>query len=281
MSKYERWKGIMKCYPFSTDRLDKWKPPYIVQPKLDGVRCRALALQTGLQSNEYLLLSSEENIIYSVPHINQALSKLRLDCELDGELYCHGLKFEEIISITSRTINFHLETERIQFHLFDIVNDQPQMKRQLIIENLRGLSPWIVVVSFYLCESLDDVLRAYDKIINQGYEGIIVRNVSAPYVRKRSTQVMKFKPKKEDEYEIIGTQEEFSIDGRAKDSLGALVCNSGDGHQFNVGTGFSADQRKSLWKDKELLLGKVAKVKYQHITSGNKVPRFPVFVEIV
>jgi DNA ligase 1 len=279
--KWQRWAGIMKCYPFEEARLAKWQPPYIVQPKYDGVRCRAIHTQTGLSGNEYILLSSEENLIHSVPHINDALRGLRLTAELDGELYCHGMSFEQIVSITSRTVNLHEDHIKIRFHCFDIVDENlPQMRRQLIIENLRGLSPWIVVAPFYLCENLDDVLRAYDRIVNDGYEGIIVRHHLAPYERKRSTYVMKFKPKREDEYEIVGFQEEIDKEGLPKDSLGALVCRSGDGAIFNVGTGFTQDRRKELWEGRELLRGQRAIVKYQHITSGNKVPRFPVFVEV-
>lgn len=278
---WQRWKGIMKCYPFEESRLAKWKPPYIIQPKFDGVRCRAIPLETGLSGDEYLLLSSEENVIYSVPHINQALSDLHLKAELDGELYCHGMSFEDILSITSRTVNLHSDNLRIQFHVFDIVNDQPQIRRQILVDTLRGMHPCIQIAPFWVCENLDEIMKTYDKIIELGYEGIIVRHFQAPYERKRSTWVMKFKPKKEDEYEILGYEEEISIEGRPKDSLGSIVCQSGDGGTFKVGTGFTAEDRQTLWASREILTGKVCKVKYQHLTSGKKVPRFPVFIEIL
>lgn len=278
-SSWQRWKGIMKCYPFEEKRLAKWMPPYIVQPKFDGVRCRAVPIQTN-SVGEYMLLSSEENILFSVPHINEILAKLRLTSELDGELYCHGMTFEQIVSITSRTVNLHEDHKRIQFHIFDVIDNQIQMKRQVFIDNLKNLSPWLVVSPFYLCWNLDEVLKAYDKIIEQGYEGIIVRHNSNFYERKRSTMVMKFKPKKEDSYEIVSCQEEIDKEGLEKGTLGALTCRSGDGNLFNVGTGFSAEQRQIFWEIKDQLPGKIAKVKYQHITSGKQVPRFPVFVEI-
>ena len=200
--------------------------------------------------------------------------------ELDGELYCHGLKFEEIVSITSRTVNLHPDYRGIQLYLFDIVNEQPQMKRQLIIENLRGLNPWIQVAPFWLCESLDDIMRVYDKLIELHYEGIIVRHSMCPYERKRSTWMMKFKAKGEDEYEITGYAEELSNEGNPKNSLGSLRLSSADGGTFSVGSGFTQDQRKYLWETRESLAGKSVKVKYQHLTD-RKVPRFPVFVEIV
>lgn len=280
MPGYQRWKNIMKAVPFEEKRLAKWNPPYIVQPKYDGFRCRIIPL-ADVRGNTCILLSSEENIFFSVPHLNEIITKLHITAELDGELYCHGIDFNELSSIVSRTVNIHPDHQRIQFHCFDIVNDQPQMKRLLIIENLRNISPWLVVSPFWLCESLDDIMRTYDKVIELGYEGIIVRHLHAPYERKRSTMVMKFKPKKEDSYEIVGWEEEISIEGRAKNSLGSLRCQSGDGNTFSVGTGFSRDVRDKLWRNKEGLKGKCARVKYQHITSGKGVPRFPVFVEVV
>ena len=280
-SQWNRWKNIMKAYPFSEDRLAKWSPPYICQPKYDGIRCRAIPLQTGPNEDEYLLVSSEENPIFSVPHINNVFSSLKLRSELDGELYCHGMSFEQITSITSRTVNIHPDNHLIKFHCFDIINERPQMHRTVMIENFRDLDPHLIIAPFYLCESLDDVMRAYDKIIEQGYEGIIVRNIFAQYERKRSTNIMKFKPKQSDTYEIIGTVEEYDKDGNPKDSLGALICNSGDGNTFRVGTGFSEEHRKSLWDSRDNLPGKVAHVQFQHLTTGKQVPRFPVFVEVI
>ena len=92
---------------------------------------------------------------------------------------------------------------------------------------------------------------------------------------------MKFKPKKEDNYEILGYEEERTIDGTPKDTLGSLVLKSGDGNTFKAGTGFSDQVRHTLWKERELLIGRVAKVQYQHLSSSRKVPRFPVFMEII
>jgi len=277
MSKWQRWKNIMKAVPFEEKRLLKWKPPFIVQPKYDGVRCRAVPLDNG----DFLLLSSEENPIFSVPHINQTLKDAKVNFELDGELYCHGMSFEEVFSITSRTVNLHPDHRLIQFHCFDVINSDPQTERLIFINSLQHLRPIIQVSPFWLCGSLDDIMRTYDYIIRKGYEGIIVRHRDAPYERKRSTWIMKFKPKKEDVYEIVGFEEEISVKGRPKGTLGSLWCKSGDGSKFSVGTGFTRDQRYELWRDRDSLIGRYARVKYQHLTSGKKVPRFPVFVEIL
>ncbi len=277
MSNWQRWKGIMKAYPFEEKRLAKWIPPYIIQPKYDGVRCRAIWTKAG-----YLLLSSEENIIYSVPHINAELNTLQIQDELDGELYCHGLSFEQIISITSRTVNLHPDREQIKFHIFDIVDERAQSERLISIDNLEHkFNSCLLVAPFWLCNDLEDIMKTYDILLNMDYEGIIVRHHAASYVRKRSIFVMKFKPKKEDTYDIIGWDEEMDKEGNPKGTLGSLQCRSGDGGTFNVGTGFARAERKSFWGIRDTLAGKQVKVQYQHLTSGNKVPRFPVFVEVI
>jgi len=274
-------KGIQLAYPFEEKRLAKWKPPYIVQPKYDGERCRAVSIGEG----KYMLLSSEENPFFSVPHITNALSLMGLDLELDGELYCHGMPFEEIHSIVSRTVNLHPAHEAITFHVFDYIGEETQAER---ITRLYGIADRyfnllrpVRLAPSHICDSLEDIMRTYDKLLEKGYEGIIVRHLQAPYLRKRSIYMMKFKPKKEDDYEVIGWKEEISKDGVPKARLGALVCRGTDGTPFSVGSGLDDETRERLWESKESLPGRICKVQYQHLTAGKKVPRFPVFVSVV
>jgi ATP-dependent DNA ligase len=108
-----------------------------------------------------------------------------------------------------------------------------------------------------------------------------VRHFGAPYLRKRSTMIMKFKPKKDDYYKIVGYEEEVSIHGEPKGRLGALKCKSETDQHFAVGSGLTDTQREELWANREVLPGKLAHVKYQHITTGKGVPRFPVLIEII
>ena len=279
-------RGIMLCMPFEESRLAKWTPPFIIQPKLDGERCRALVDDSGVCR----LLSSEENVIISVPHINAAIESLHLrSIELDGELYVHGASFSDIHSIVSRRENIHPDSQYMELHLFDIVGDGRQLGRtlqllELLPERKTGIPTGGVlhVVPTRAVHDLESIMKGLEDYISRGYEGIIVRDAFAPYVRKRSTQMMKFKPRKEDLYEITGTAEEVSIEGVPKNSLGALICN-GSGATFNVGSGslLTREAREQLWQVREGLIGKYARVKYQHLTTAQGVPRFPVVVEIV
>lgn len=273
-----RRSGIQLAYPFEEKRLAKWQPPYLVQPKLDGVRCRALPIG---RDKSYTLVSSEENFIHGMSHVEDALESLPFRVELDGELYCHGMPFEEIFSRTSRGVNYHPDARQIGYFIFDICDEQmPQIKRTnwLFKHNDLFRNPlWLVTTM--VAKDLDEVLKCYDMFCSAEYEGIIVRHTDAPYVRRRSTYMMKFKPKQRDEYLVVGWKEELSIEGVPKGRLGALICES-DGEQFSVGTGLTVEDREGLWDLRDSLIGKIAVVDYQHTTAGRKVPRFPVLVSL-
>ena len=276
--------GIMLCYPFEEKRLNKWNPPYIVQPKLDGERCRAVYDEEF----GWTLVSSELNTFDHIGHINQALlfSNIPPTMELDGELYIHNSPFEEIHSIASRTVNPHPNAHALQFHVFDIVDsDLPQWERLRILRLLsEHFHPGIYLVPMYLAENLDGVLSAYDSILAKDYEGIIVRQIDAGYIRRRSIYVMKFKPKKSDVYKIVGYKQMINKDGVLKPMLGALICQAPDTDEtFSVGSGMNNDFRNQYWpEDKaEELVGYMLSIEYQHITPGRSVPRFPVFKKII
>ena len=275
--------GIMLCFPFEEKRLNKWTPPFIIQPKLDGDRCRAIVGPEG----DVVLLSSEENMIVSVPHINEALKNLHLrNVELDGELYIHGAPHEAIHSIVSRTENLHPDYKLAEFHIFDIVSDEVQITRSSklidIFPAVQDFGP-LQRVSTKLVESLDEIMQELDNYSYKGYEGFVLRNIEVPYIRKRSINMMKFKPRKEDIYEIIGYEEEISKDKVPKGTLGSLLCRGNDETTFSVGSGslLTREAREKLWAVRETLIGKWARVKYQHMTSARGVPRFPVVVEIL
>lgn len=268
-------RDVMLCYPFEMKRLARWNTDILLQPKYDGERCRAL-----IYNDNVTLLSSEGNTIISVPHINEALLKIGWsEIELDGELYTHGLPFEEIYSRVSRRVSMHSAYQEIQYHIFDIVSTDKQLDRLKKLESI-PTNDIIKIVPTYNVRCAQDIIPLYDKFLSMGFEGFIVRHPLAPYKRGRSTMIMKYKPSKLDSYTILDFEEERDIYNTPKDCLGALICDSGNGSIFKVGTGFTDDQRQVYWRSRDSLIGKSVVVKYQQLTTNRSVPRFPVFVEI-
>lgn len=274
--------GIMLCYPYGEKRFNSWGKKAFLQPKLDGDRCRAIFDGEG----KVTLLSSEENVITSVPHIVEELQSMNLhDIELDGELYTHGMPHEDIHSIVSRKVNLHYGYQEIEYHVFDIVASSRQVDRfNLLDKLLMGSLHKVRGVLTHLVSSEDDIAKELAFYMERGYEGIILRNLNAPYKRARSTSIMKCKPRRSDTYKIVMAIEEEDIKGNPKNALGALVLTSDEGTHFNVGTGFTREQRETLWKSIMTIPGflnnKSVEIKYQEITSARGVPRFPVFIKI-
>jgi ATP-dependent DNA ligase len=276
-----RWKGIMKCVPFEEHRLAKWNPPYIVQPKLDGDRCRNEPLENGS-----FLLSSEENIFYSVPHINQQLLQSGLfNLPLDGELYSHEL-FQEgghelIHSIASRTVNIHPRHKELEYWIFDIKRiGESQITRTCFLNSLPKTPLSIKIAPYWLCQNLGEVKTIYDNVIKAGFEGIVIRHLHNIYEEKRSTYLMKFKPKRQDTYHIIGWNEEVSIAGIPKGRIGSLIMSSQQGDSFAVSAGLDDNDRDRLWNIRDTLAGKDAIVHFQHLTN-KKIPKGCFDVEVL
>jgi DNA ligase-1 len=279
--------GIMLCYPFEERRFARWGPgPHFIQKKLDGERCRAVFDSNG----KVRLISSEGNLFQLVPHIQEALQQLGLkDYELDGELYTHGLSFNEIHSIASRRVNKHGTPELLEYHIFDVINQEPQNQRfrelSVIREDIKYArrDEELKVVTPQQVETVDDIFRVFEDYVESGYEGIILRKRQNLYQRKRSTEVMKFKPYKEDIYEVIGFEEEINQYGSPKGALGAFICRGDDNTPFNVGSGpvLTRQGREFLWAEREYLKGQYLKVKYQTLTSARGVPRFGVALNLI
>ena len=276
----QRWKGIMKCYPFEEKRLAKWNPPYIVQPKFDGDRMR-----NDPSESSAFLLTSEENLYFSVPHIVEQLNQSGLfRLPFDGEAYNHALHQEgghELIhSIASRTVNLHPRYQELEFWIFDIKVIGSQMERLGVLNNLNHLPKNIKIAPYWICYSLDDIKNVYDKVIKQGFEGIVVRHIYNNYEEKRSTWLMKFKPKKHDIYMIIGWKEEVSINGTPKGRIGSLVMSSQFGDTFSVSAGLNDEKKAKLWLIRDELPGRNAIVHYQHLTD-KKIPKGSFNIEVI
>jgi DNA ligase-1 len=149
--------------------------------------------------------------------------------------------------------------------------------------------------------TLEELLALEQTYLSAGYEGLILRSPSSPYKRGRSTinegHLLKVKRFSDCEATVIDFVErmhnanplETDELGFAKRSshqanmvgrgdLGALVVKMADGTTFNVGTGFTDEDRSRIWSSKERYRGALAKVKY--LAVGVKdAPRHPVFID--
>ena len=87
-----------------------------------------------------------------------------------------------------------------------------------------------------------DIKRAYNHAINEGFEGIMIKDLDAPYtIGKRSTSWLKHKPARI-EVDVVITSAKYG-EGKRSDVFGSYGISVKDGHEYvrvgSVGTGLS------------------------------------------
>jgi DNA ligase 1 len=283
-----------------------------LEPKLDGVR--VLMLVSMLDSGIYATCYSrngkvfenfkhiEDQVLDNISELLNAPSKtkhtssgaLMQSFVFDGEVV--GNSFQELMRQARRKEN--VTAEDSVFHIFDILPltdfNRGHWNAQLHkrIELLHAMEPAIdkmpnVELLPHLQVDLDthegrSKLERYAKdMVAAGFEGIMIKDLDSPYICKRSTSWMKWKPTITVDLEVIGLEEGT---GRNKNRLGALVCNGvDDGKEItvNAGSGFSDAERDSLWEDRNLIFGRTVEIMADAITQnqdGTYSLRFPRFV---
>lgn len=114
-------------------------------------------------------------------------------------------------------------------------------------------------------------MAATDKVIDNGGEGMMLRDPESMYERKRSFALLKVKKFEDSEATVIGHEDGK---GRLTCLIGALVVKEKDGTTFQIGSGFSDKQRTPENIPK---IGTQVTFKFQG-RSKQGVPRFPIFL---
>lgn len=262
--------------------------PLYASPKLDGIRC---IVADGIPFSRNMK---------RIPNkfVQQEIMKLQQH-GLDGELMLNG-DFNEvqsgIMSVTGEP-DFYLNV----FDNWDLKGNfhDRYIKLKGIIEDIN--SPRVKLLEQVLITNMLDLVRYWNKCIEEGYEGVITRLPTGPYKNGRSTvnqqYMVKLKKWHDDEGEIIGYEEMQSNTNKAItgelgqttrsshqenmvpcDCLGSLTVRW-NGHTFNVGSGFDMAMRHKLWVVRKTLKGKKVTFKYQEVSKYGK-PRFPIFKAI-
>lgn len=259
-----------------TDHGHKIKYPCAYQKKLDGIRCIAV-----VEDGKCTLWSRTRKPIISVPHIQRQIESLGFnDLIFDGELYHHDMKaeFEKIVSLVRQEIPAEGH-EVVQYHVYDAPNlKEGFLSRQSFVATiLLGIpQPNLVFVSTGMVHREYEIPEFLEEALEEGYEGIMLRNLTSPYVNKRSYDLQKVKVFDDSEFDIIGVKE-----GRGKmQGLAIFECVTPEGNPFEAKLEGELSGLKKYFDDHSLWTGKKLTVRYQGFTGKNKVPRFPIGVAV-
>jgi len=276
-----------------------------LEPKLDGVRVLLKVVPMGdtIVTDCY---SRNGKVFDNFKHIEKqiadnfhkivgksAMSNMSMGFILDGEVI--GNSFQELMRQARRKEN--VDNDDSVFHIFDVIPiedfrrgywNAQLSKRIKILESMRSIVDKMpnvellphIMVDLDTAAGRDQLMRYAKDQVNAGFEGIMIKDVNAPYECKRNTFWMKFKPVHDYDLTVIGIEEGT---GKNKGRMGALVCEGIDNGKHitvNVGSGYTDVERQSYWDFKDSIIGQTAVVMADAITQnqdGSYSLRFPRF----
>lgn len=244
----------------------KFSFPVKLQRKYDGVR----AIKILIDGEQKLL--SRGNKIYSVQHIEDELKRMFLpEVMTDGELYCHGVPLQKILSWVKRP---QLDSLKIEYHIYDIPNSKPWSERQTELESLRiPEDSCIKIVKTYSVNSMDELNKLHDQFIEEGYEGAIIRLDGKEYeFGKRSKYLLKWKMFEDSEFKIIGIE---SGSGKMEDCAIFICQNDLNNKTFKVVPTGSFELKKEMMDSSNI--GKMLTVRFKG-RSEDLLPKIAVGV---
>lgn len=273
-----------------------------LEGKLDGVRVMAVITDGVVK-----LFSRNGKNFENFPQIEEAINNLKFksskifnlnnkDIVLDGEVV--GESFQALMKQAQRKSD--AKTEEMVFNIFDVLPladfergywNAQQHKRTAWLEEQREIiesSPSLRVTQGFEVD-LDtseghDILKRYaNDCVNEGLEGIMIKNQDAPYECKRSSAWMKWKPVITVDLAIVDIQEGT---GKYAGSFGSFICEGTDDGKLikvHVGSGITDEQRTEYWAARDELKGQLVEVMADAVTKNQSDDdtyslRFPRFV---
>ena len=269
-----------------------------IEVKLDGVRVLAIC-----RSGKVELFSRNGKQFHNFPHIIKEIESVLerkpspYDCVLDGEVMSKD--FQDLMKQVHRK-DGKAATDSV-LHLFDFIPlkdfleggwDKPQTYRSNLVKY------WVLENEDLLkhvtaCEweevdlSTEEGNKRFVELnktaVDGGYEGVMIKDIDAPYECKRTHAWLKAKPFIEVTLEVLEIEEGT---GRNEGRLGAFVCaGTDDGKDItvNVGSGFSDANRDDFWNHRNSIIGNLVEVRADAITQNQdgtyslRFPRFKTF----
>lgn len=261
--------------------------------KLNGFR--ATYVDGKLISRQGFEYKGFDHIIEQIRKINGSNNFV-----LDGELIrrnINNLPDNENFRETASIINSDVVPKLgIDFVLFDILpleefnkgeSKETYFNRRDLLEQYVKMSYFLFNENSYL-NIAQEFYRGTDQSMIEYYLGIVdelgleglMLSKDKPYLCKRNSNLIKIKTFKHSDLKIIDVVEG---DGKYKGVLGAIVVDF-RGNAVHVGSGFTDEQRKEYWEERDSLIGKIAEIKYKEVSknkdTGLESLQFPVFCQL-
>lgn len=263
----------------------------IATPKLDGNRCVVFVHQDGFVE----LLSRSGKELEGYTEIVKAFESFPKGIVYDGELLAindTGLNSKELFQKTQKIVRTKGEKTGVMFHAFDMLPifafkmggvptdciDRKEALKNIIAQQNHSLVEYVEPI--YIGKfDLAIIEKLSEEACEREEEGIMVQLAHAPYVLKRTFDILKVKIMQSADLRVTGY---YEGDGQNVGKLGGLIVDY-MGYAVRVGGGYTKSEREEYWENPEQFVGQIIEVQYfeesqdQH---GSLSLRFPVFKTI-
>jgi DNA ligase-1 len=234
---------------------------YWVSEKLDGVR--------GYWDGEQLM-TRNGNIIIAPDWFTQDWPAINME----GELWSQRGLFEEISGCVRQKSVKNECWKNLKLMIFDLPTQKGDFSarvQMMLSLTKQSTSPYLKMIKQVKLTSKQQLFSLLDNTVNAGGEGLMLHKGSASYHLGRTANLLKLKRYQDAEALVLSHS---PGKGKYQNMLGAIRVQTNDGVIFNIGTGFSDDERKNPPK-----IGSLITFKYIGKTSRG-VPRFASFIRI-
>ena len=264
----------------------------LLEPKLDGVRCITVINAQNKTVTQY---SRNGKQLLNFTHITEGLQQVihlfERSMVIDGEVVSSS--FQDLMKQVHRKEDVQAQDARLM--AFDIIPlsefqiGQSTMRQSARSKLLRSMKPVLdQAKNIDIIEQEEVDLDSYvgelqfkeynRKCIDNGYEGIMIKDPAALYECKRSTSWLKQKPFIEVSLTIKGIEPGT---GKNAGKAGSFICEGTDDGKTiyaNVGSGITDDERDQI---NDAVIGQIIEVRADCITmnqDGTYSLRFPRFL---
>lgn len=272
--------NLSEFHPMKPTNFEKYSNsiqfPAYLQPKLDGVR-----MFSYLDNGKLKTLSRQSKPISNINHLLPELEKIfnkYPNIVLDGELLINKpYQQKELRGILKKkyinTPNLN-KINSITYHIFDIINrnnlEETFSNRWKLSKKIK--SKLINIVPTEIIQSKTDIPNKFNKFIQSGYEGAIIRNPNGTYkMGKQSQNLQKIKLYFSEDFTISNFHEGTGDDKGTV--IWEVKCLNNPNKTFKVRPKGTREHKKQLFKNANKYIGKKLTTYFYEKNSNGCVTR--------
>jgi DNA ligase-1 len=229
---------------------------FACEPKIDGVR---VIVEVCRETLAVSFKTRNGNPLPAIAHLGASFADIAaqhgvftFDCEaVSGTDFFDGVG----------ALRSQHRDDSARLWLLDLPDDVGTyaQRRELMAKFMLRVGEVTLVPSFFNLAPND----AFRRFVSQGFEGAMVKDTSAPYSQgKRSNAWLKVKAVDSEDCPIVSVHEGK---GRLAGTMGHVVVEHGT-RLVRVGGGFTDEQRRQIWENRDTVIGSWLEVSFQNMT---------------